>query len=182
MFGSSIVRSHISPSRQTLLTRQRNINFMTGHIEWHLEVGLAIQLIEAPLIAQERNTVPQVLYDQCRDLKLPISGNAAGHASLTDLSGLPLGPYQQVLGWRPKGIVAMTGCVIPPFQPHFSSSYADGVLTSRCVLTAVLGMLTVLWYSLGGHITEEEFEHEVREKLAAKEKRGRFFGLFGKKA
>lgn len=43
-------------------------------------------------------------------------------------------------------------------------------------------MLTVLWYSLGGHITDDEIEQEVREKLAAKEKRGRFFGLIKKKS
>jgi iron transport multicopper oxidase len=47
-----------------------------------------------------------------------------------------------------------------------------------CVLAAVLGMLTVVWYALGGHITEEEQETEVRAQLEAKEKRGRFFGRF----
>lgn len=84
---------------------------MKGHIEWHLQVGLAIQLVEAPLQMQERNTVPQTLYDQCQALGLPISGNAAGHADVNDLSGLPLGPYPQVLGWHPKGIGAMFGWV-----------------------------------------------------------------------
>ena len=88
---------------------------MAGHIEWHLEVGLAIQLVEAPLIAQARNTLPQALSDQCRDLGLPVSGNAAGHASPTDLSGWRLGPYQQIIGWQTKGILAMTGCVPSPF-------------------------------------------------------------------
>ncbi|KAF7966093.1 hypothetical protein HWV62_40182 [Athelia sp. TMB] len=132
--------------------------FLHCHIEWHLEVGLAIQLVEAPLLAQARNTLPPALPEQCRALGLPASGNAAGHASPTDLAGWRLGPYQQIIGWQTKGILAMTGCV----------------------LTAVLGMLTVLWYSLGGHITEEEIEHEVRAKLDAKEKRGRFFGLLKK--
>lgn len=106
----SITSPH--PCRRTLINlispprRER-----PGHIEWHLEVGLAIQLVEAPLIMQQRNTVPQALYDQCQDLGLPISGNAAGHADVSDLAGLPLGPYPQVLGWKPKGIWAMTGCV-----------------------------------------------------------------------
>lgn len=130
--------------------------FLHCHIDWHLQAGLAVQLIEAPLIIQQRNTVPQILYNQCRDLGKPTSGNAAGHASTTDLAGLPLGPYLQVLGWRPKGIGAMTGCV----------------------LAAVIGMAIVGWYPLGGHISEEDMEHEVRERLAEKEKRGRrFFGL-----
>jgi iron transport multicopper oxidase len=130
------------------------------HIEWHLEVGLAIQFVEAPLVMQERNTIPQIIGDQCQTLHLPTSGNAAGHASATDLAGLPLGPYPQILGWHPKGIGAMAGCV----------------------LTAVIGMATVVWYSLGGHISEEEMEHEVRAHIEAKEKRGRFFGLLGRES
>jgi iron transport multicopper oxidase len=83
----------------------------SGHIEWHLESGLAVQFIEAPLQAQERavGQFPSVLYDQCATLGVLDSGNAAGHASATDLTGLPLGPYQQKLGWLPKGILAMTG-------------------------------------------------------------------------
>lgn len=47
--------------------------------------------------------------DHCAALGMPTSGNAAGHQSATDLSGLPLGPYPQKLGWRPKGIAAMFG-------------------------------------------------------------------------
>ena len=130
----------------------------TGHIEWHLEVGLAVQIIEAPLIAQQRAAIPDFMYSQCAALGKPTSGNAAGHASTTDLSGLPLGPYPQNNGWHSKGIGAMAGCV----------------------LTAVIGMGTVAWYALGGHISEEEMEMEERGRLEKKAARGRFFGLFGK--
>ncbi|KAF9448580.1 multicopper oxidase [Macrolepiota fuliginosa MF-IS2] len=127
------------------------------HIEWHLEAGLAFQLIEAPLEAQQHiSQVPQKVYDHCEALGRPISGNAVGKASTTDLEGLKIGPFPQKLGWHSKGIGAMAGCV----------------------LTAVLGMATVVWYALGGHISEEEMEQEVKEKISAKEKRGRFFGLF----
>ena len=49
---------------------------------------------------------------------------------------------------------------------------------SRCVLTAVLGMATVLWYSLfGGAISDEEIEHQVRAKMAAKATKRRLFGI-----
>ncbi|RDB30495.1 Iron transport multicopper oxidase fio1 [Hypsizygus marmoreus] len=130
--------------------------FMHCHIEWHLEVGLAIQLVEAPLLAQQHNNVPQIMYDHCKTLGKPTSGNAAGHASTSDLTGLPLGPFPQKLGWRPKGIAAMFGCV----------------------LTAVLGMASVVWYALGGHMTDEEVEHEERKRIEAKERRKkRFFGF-----
>ncbi|KAI0360410.1 Fet3 protein [Trametes cingulata] len=134
--------------------------FFHCHIEWHLEVGLAVVFIEAPLVAQERNNIPQFMFDQCKDLGKPISGNAAGHASTTDLTGLTLGPFPQNNGWHPKGIGAMFGCV----------------------LTATIGMATVTWYTLGGHISEEEMEHEVREQVEAKERRGRFFGLLKKRS
>ncbi|KAF5360236.1 hypothetical protein D9757_012888 [Collybiopsis confluens] len=119
---------------------------------WHLEVGLAIQLIEAPIQAQQyADKVPQALSDHCNTLGLPASGNAAGFASTTDLNGLPLGPFPQNNGWHAKGILAMFGCV----------------------LTAVIGMLTVMWYSvIGGQISEEETEHEVQEAIDKKAKRG----------
>ncbi|KAF8156788.1 ferroxidase [Crassisporium funariophilum] len=129
--------------------------FLHCHIEWHLEVGLAIQLIEAPIEAQQRSAVPQVMYDHCQTLGKPTSGNAAGFASTTDLDGLPLGPFPQNNGWHSKGIGAMAGCV----------------------LAAVLGMIAVVWYALGGHISDEEIEREVRAEIEAKEKRRRFFGL-----
>ena len=38
-------------------------------------------------------------------------------------------------------------------------------------------MLTVLWYSLGGAISDEEIEHQVRAKIEAKEKGRRLFGI-----
>jgi iron transport multicopper oxidase len=38
-------------------------------------------------------------------------------------------------------------------------------------------MIAVAWYSMGGHITEEEQTHEVKEQLDAKARRGKFFGL-----
>ncbi|KAJ7887177.1 Fet3 protein [Mycena leptocephala] len=68
--------------------------FFHCHIEWHLEVGLAVQLIEAPLIAQKfKANLPSQIVSNCKALHEPVSGNAAGHASATDLSGLPLGPF-----------------------------------------------------------------------------------------
>ena len=114
-----------------------------------------MQFVEAPLIAQQRNALPQFMVDQCAALGLPTTGNAAGHASATDLSGLPLGPFPQNNGWHARGIGAMFGCVF----------------------TAVVGMSTVTWYALGGHISEEEMEDEAREYQEAKERRGKLFGL-----
>ncbi|KAI0053202.1 multicopper oxidase [Auriscalpium vulgare] len=133
------------------------------HIEWHLQAGLAVTFIEAPIELNDRAQhvlgPPAELVNQCAALGIPTSGNAAGHASITDLSGLPVGPFQQNNGWHAKGIWAMFGCV----------------------LTATLGMISVVWYALGGELTEEEMEHEARESHAKKLKRGKFFGLIKKK-
>ena len=151
-----------------------------GHIEWHLEVGLAMQLIEAPLEAQQRNTVPQLMYDNCKALNLPFSGNAAGFASTTQLDGLPLGPYPQNNGWHARGIGAMfgyAGTIV------FTPPSADDHLFHSCVFTATLGMASVVWYALGGHLSEEEEEHEVRRQLDAKERRrGRILGIFTRRS
>ncbi|PFH50518.1 multicopper oxidase [Amanita thiersii Skay4041] len=124
------------------------------HIEWHLESGLAMQFVEAPLQAQQLSgSLPPYVVDQCKALGQPVSGNAAGHASTTDLTGLRLGPYPQKLGWQPRGIGAMTGCV----------------------LAAVLGMVTTIWYTWGGRLSEEEIEHQVQAKIGEKERRAKFF-------
>jgi len=55
---------------------------------------------------------PTYVAEQCAMLGFPTSGNAAGHYDLTDLSGLPLGPHRQVLGWTPKAIGVLSGCVV----------------------------------------------------------------------
>ena len=58
-------------------------------------------------------SVPQFVRDHCATLKLPTQGNAAGNEDPNNLKGLPQGPFPQILGWRPKGIGAMFGCVVP---------------------------------------------------------------------
>jgi len=50
-----------------------------------------------------------------------------------------------------------------------------GFLLDRCVLSAVLGIAAVVWYSLGGHISEEEMEHEARVRMELKAQKRRFF-------
>lgn len=131
------------------------------HIEWHLEVGLAIQFVEAPKLMQQRNaSFPPILQQHCKKLGLPYQGNAAGRLDdVLNTDGIKTGPFLQILGWRPKGIAAMFGCV----------------------LSAVLGMATVIWYSLGGEVSEEEMEEEVRQHIAAKEQKGKLFGLIKRK-
>ena len=86
-------------------------------------------------------SLPSSLYSHCAALSTPTAGNAAGHSSTTDLSGLTVGPFLQNNGWHAKGIGALFACV----------------------LSAVLGMLGVAWYSLGDRL--EEGEVEARERV-----------------
>jgi iron transport multicopper oxidase len=61
--------------------------------------------------------------------------------------------------------------------------YTDDVgVICRCVLTVVIGIVTVIWYATGSSITEEEMEEDARRRIDDKERRGKFFGLFKRKA
>lgn len=80
--------------------------FFHCHIEWHLESGLALTFIEAPLMMQQQLQIPSYISDQCIAQGSAASGNAVGSSKALDLDGLVVGPYPQILGWRPKGIIA----------------------------------------------------------------------------
>lgn len=86
--------------------------FLHCHLEWHLAAGLAVQIIAAPIQAQERaraaaplqgrapaqipmlagGMVPGDMERHCHTLGMQHEGNAAGRMSRTDLSGWKLGP------------------------------------------------------------------------------------------
>jgi len=120
------------------------------HIEWHLQSGLATVFIEAPDIMQDYIGAPTDVVEQCAALGFATSGNAAGWNSTTDFTGLEVGPYPQSLGFHAKGIVALIGCII----------------------TAFLGIATVIWYTVGGALDEDELALEVTEALRKKENKG----------
>lgn len=100
--------------------------FFHCHIEWHLESGLAVQIIESPEVMAERLTVPQQMIDNCKALGWSTSGNAAGKQGL-DLSGAPSGVDVIYDGFTAKGKGAMAACII----------------------SALLGMGTIVWYAQG---------------------------------
>jgi len=126
------------------------------HIEWHLEAGLAVFLVEAPLEMEQRawtvQPPPKALAKQChthisRHPAVLISRHAAGRAPWSALSGLVTGPS------LPSMILTVTaGCVL---------------------VIVVIGMRIVI---RGGALSDEEVERDVRSKLATKMKRGRLFG------
>ncbi|CAO3679408.1 unnamed protein product [Umbelopsis ramanniana] len=100
--------------------------FFHCHIEWHLESGLAVQIVEGPEVMAERLTVPQQLLDNCKALGWSTTGNAAGKQGL-DLSGAPSGVDMIYDGFTAKGKGAMAACII----------------------SALIGMGTIVWYAQG---------------------------------
>ncbi|EPS32652.1 hypothetical protein PDE_07612 [Penicillium oxalicum 114-2] len=86
------------------------------HIDWHLEQGLGMTFIEAPVQMQERTTIPQNHYDVCRAAGVAWEGNAAGNTQdFLDLSG-----QNKQKGWLPagftaKGIVALVFSCVSAF-------------------------------------------------------------------
>ncbi|KAL8278893.1 hypothetical protein RQP46_008764 [Phenoliferia psychrophenolica] len=121
-----------------------------GHIEWHLEAGLAVVFVEAPTEAQELLTIPQVMKDQCEMLGIASTGNVAGKNSTTNFHGEAVGPFPQKNGWRPRAIGALAGTI----------------------LAALVGMAAVVWYAFGGQLDVEDIADEVRREIAAKKDGG----------
>ncbi|GAA5870405.1 hypothetical protein JCM8547_004024 [Rhodosporidiobolus lusitaniae] len=122
------------------------------HIQWHMEAGLAVVFMEDPLGAQKTLSLPQDVQDQCTAQGISVTGNAVGKMSATDLSGQADGPRDQayLTGWTTKAKGAMAGCV----------------------LTALIGMLSVVWYAVGGQLDADELEEEVHRDMAKKEAAG----------
>ncbi|KAL7418969.1 ferroxidase fet3 [Cryptotrichosporon argae] len=119
--------------------------FFHCHIDWHLSSGLAAVMIEAPETFQANTTIPSQMYDHCAFWDRPTTGNVVGLNSTTDFKGQPWGPWPIKMGWTPKAIGALAGCII----------------------TALLGFATIAWYS-SGELDEREIEEEVRRKVEAK--------------
>ena len=58
------------------------------HIEWHVDVGLIATMIEAPTDLQKTLHMPADHVNVCKELGVPMAGNAAGNTKdLLDLTG-----------------------------------------------------------------------------------------------
>lgn len=118
------------------------------HVDWHMSSGLAMVLVEAPERMQELaavNAVPQQMLDHCKYWGMATTGNIVGKNSTTDFKGQPWGPFPIVMGWTPKAIGAMAGCII----------------------TFLIGVASIVFYA-SGEMDEAELEEELRYKAEAK--------------
>ncbi|KAH3680165.1 hypothetical protein WICPIJ_008378 [Wickerhamomyces pijperi] len=104
------------------------------HVDWHLEQGLAVVLIEDPLALQSQ-TPPDDFYQNCVNNGVPITGNAAGNShDFLDLTGENLQPQPLPLGFTLKGYVAL--------------------LVST--LVGLFGLYSIVQYGLEDSITDDE--------------------------
>ncbi|KAG0315833.1 hypothetical protein BG000_005070, partial [Podila horticola] len=119
--------------RDTVLVRSEQnvaIRFFHCHIEWHLQAGLAVTMIEAPEAMAGVLTVDPKHFEQCKALGIPYEGNAAGNQGL-DLTGQNVGPNPLSGKFTAKGIVALVFTII----------------------SALMGLATVIWYAHDDEVT-----------------------------
>ena len=157
-----------------------------GQVDWHLSSGLAVVFIEAPEKLQQNPRAPQALYDQCDYWGLPTSGNVVGKNSTIDFEGQPWGPFPLVMVCLhlPFSLplhltgTSYTSTFFPVTQRYCHRtrpSLADkqnwtpkAIITMiACIITALIGFGTVIWYG-SGDLDEAEIEDEVRRKMEAK--------------
>lgn len=90
--------------------------FFHCHLDWHLEQGLAITFIEAPVEIQAQ-VIPEGHYELCLATNTSTIGNAAGNygdskEAWFDLTGEPLQPQPLPEGFTTKGYIAFAVCTI----------------------------------------------------------------------
>ncbi|KAJ6007908.1 ferro-O2-oxidoreductase [Penicillium herquei] len=82
--------------------------FFHCHIDWHLAQGLAMTFVEAPMVLQERLTVPDDHWEVCRAASVPDVGNAAANTvDYLDLKAQNTQPAWLPAGFTARGIIAL---------------------------------------------------------------------------
>lgn len=101
--------------------------FFHCHIEWHLEQGLALTLIEAPTQLRALQSIPDSHYGVCAAAGVPSAGNAAGNTrDFLDLTGQNAQENDLPAGFTLKGVIAMLISIV----------------------SAILGVAFIAWYGV----------------------------------
>ena len=95
------------------------------HIEFHMQAGLATFFVEAPDVMQQRLRLPESVFEQCRNLNMKTSGNAAGFNDTVTFLGIELNLDIYPEHIQVKGVVSL----------------------SAMVVSALIGLGAVVWYS-----------------------------------
>lgn len=88
--------------------------FFHCHVDWHLEQGLAITLIEDPISIRERQQLTDNFKSICDAIDVPYFGNAAGNGGdkFGDLTGENVQPGFLPEGFTLRGYIAFVVCCI----------------------------------------------------------------------
>lgn len=89
--------------------------FFHCHVDWHLEQGLAIVLVEAPFEVQKSQSLSSAQLHVCKQSRVPTSGNAAGRYGKSEkdwlnLEGENIQPQPLPPGFTLKGYIAFFLC------------------------------------------------------------------------
>ncbi|KAI5968006.1 hypothetical protein CANMA_002774 [Candida margitis] len=87
--------------------------FFHCHVDWHLEQGLALVLVEAPEEIQAHQKHISANHAQvCHNVSVPVQGNAAANMDFLDLTGQNLQQPPLPEGFTAKGYIAMALCTL----------------------------------------------------------------------
>ncbi|KAH8656996.1 Cupredoxin [Tricladium varicosporioides] len=111
------------------------------HIEWHMDQGLIVTMVEDPLEIQKVITIPDDHIAACKAGNKPYTGNAAANTlNYLDLSGENVAPKPLPAGFTARGIVA---------------------LVFSCI-AAILGMAVIVWYGMADMGAASKAEEQRR--------------------
>lgn len=115
--------------------------FFHCHVDWHLEQGLAITLIEAPEDIQQNQEIPPNHFDACTVGNISYYGNAAGKSGddWLNLDGEPLQVQPLPPGFTFKGYLAM----------------------ALCTMVAVYGLTSIFKYGIQD-VHSDNMEHMIK--------------------
>lgn len=99
--------------------------FFHCHVDWHLEQGLAITLVEAPQELQMQQKIGHPSHiEACKAGNMPFEGNAAGRSGATkqwlDLTGENVQLDPLPAGFTTKGYVAIITCTLAAIYGIFT--------------------------------------------------------------
>jgi len=93
--------------------------FFHCHLDFHLEQGLAVVLVEAPDVLRNYityDTLPDDYMHICKIAGVPTTGNAAGNSDdWLDLTGENLQPDALPPGFTLKGYISLAACILAAF-------------------------------------------------------------------
>ncbi|KAK6458763.1 multicopper oxidase [Scheffersomyces xylosifermentans] len=142
--------------------------FFHCHVDWHLEQGLAITLIESPFEIQKQEII-QNHYDSCNRTNIPSYGNAAANYGETKEAWLNLeGENLQVAplpeGFTQKGYIALVLCTIIAIYGIFSIyKYGMEDVTSEDTEAMIAKLYDIL--RKNGDTVGNEYHDEAEEPL-----------------